>query len=171
MNPLKSLETTIASLVEGGFGRLFRSEVRPIELARKLARGADPQSAVARMHRSAHLAEKIGFGSAGAQRNRILRGKRARAPQALRERTARDERQRFGALGGAPAPQEPLLRARKQARQVASLSYRFDLAMQPCVKRQHVGTCPHLLPGAHGCARMRKTQRLGALPGRHDERA
>jgi hypothetical protein len=41
MNPLKSLETTIASLLEGGFGRLFRSEVRPIELARKLAREMD----------------------------------------------------------------------------------------------------------------------------------
>jgi hypothetical protein len=41
MNPLKSLETTIASLLEGGFGRLFRSEVRPMELARKLAREMD----------------------------------------------------------------------------------------------------------------------------------
>jgi hypothetical protein len=41
MNPLKSLETTIASLVEGGFGRMFRSEVRPMELARKLAREMD----------------------------------------------------------------------------------------------------------------------------------
>jgi hypothetical protein len=41
MNPLKSLETTIASLVEGAFGRLFRSEVRPMELARKLAREMD----------------------------------------------------------------------------------------------------------------------------------
>ncbi|HEV2975896.1 MAG TPA: DUF3662 and FHA domain-containing protein [Solirubrobacteraceae bacterium] len=41
MNVLKSVETTIASLVEGTFGRLFRSEVRPIELARKLAREMD----------------------------------------------------------------------------------------------------------------------------------
>src|ERR1700733_15600841 len=41
MNPLKSLETTIASLIEGGFGRLFRTEVRPMELARKLAREMD----------------------------------------------------------------------------------------------------------------------------------
>jgi hypothetical protein len=41
MNPLKSLETTIANLLEGGFGRLFRTEVRPIELARKLAREMD----------------------------------------------------------------------------------------------------------------------------------
>jgi hypothetical protein len=41
MNPLKRLETTLASLVEGAFGRLFRSEVRPMEIARKLAREMD----------------------------------------------------------------------------------------------------------------------------------
>jgi Protein of unknown function (DUF3662)/FHA domain len=41
MNLLKSVETTIANLVEGTFGRLFRSEVRPMELARKLAREMD----------------------------------------------------------------------------------------------------------------------------------
>jgi len=41
MNPLKSVETMIASLVEGSFGRLFRAEVRPMELARKLAREMD----------------------------------------------------------------------------------------------------------------------------------
>ena len=41
MNLLKSVETTIASLVEGAFGRVFRSEVRPMELARKLAREMD----------------------------------------------------------------------------------------------------------------------------------
>ncbi len=41
MNPLKTIETTLASLVEGAFGRVFRSEVRPIELARKLAREMD----------------------------------------------------------------------------------------------------------------------------------
>jgi hypothetical protein len=41
MNLLKSVENTIARLVEGSFGRAFRSEVRPIELARKLAREMD----------------------------------------------------------------------------------------------------------------------------------
>ncbi len=41
MKPLRALETTIANLVEGTFGRLFRSEVRPIELAHKLAREMD----------------------------------------------------------------------------------------------------------------------------------
>src|SRR6202012_5619911 len=41
MNVLKSVERTIANLVEGTFGRLFRSEVRPMELARKLAREMD----------------------------------------------------------------------------------------------------------------------------------
>src|ERR1700704_552322 len=41
MNVLKSVETTIANLLEGAFGRIFRSEVRPVELARKLARVMD----------------------------------------------------------------------------------------------------------------------------------
>jgi hypothetical protein len=46
MNPLKSVETMIASLVEGTFGRLFRTEVRPMELARKLAREMDSHRTV-----------------------------------------------------------------------------------------------------------------------------
>jgi FhaA, N-terminal domain/FHA domain len=41
MNLLKSVETTIANLLEGAFGRMFRSEVRPVELARKLTREMD----------------------------------------------------------------------------------------------------------------------------------
>ncbi|HTR89387.1 MAG TPA: DUF3662 and FHA domain-containing protein [Solirubrobacteraceae bacterium] len=41
MSLLSSLESTISNLVEGTFGRLFRSEVRPIELAHKLAREMD----------------------------------------------------------------------------------------------------------------------------------
>jgi hypothetical protein len=38
MSVLKSLESKIADLVEGTFSRVFRSEVRPVEIARKLAR-------------------------------------------------------------------------------------------------------------------------------------
>jgi pSer/pThr/pTyr-binding forkhead associated (FHA) protein len=41
MNPLKNLETMLANLVEGTFGRVFRSEVRPMELARRLTREMD----------------------------------------------------------------------------------------------------------------------------------
>lgn len=41
MNPFKSVETTISNLVEGAFGRIFRSEVRPMEIARRLAREMD----------------------------------------------------------------------------------------------------------------------------------
>jgi hypothetical protein len=46
MNLLKSVENTIANLVEGTFGRVFRSEVRPMELARKLAREMDTHRTV-----------------------------------------------------------------------------------------------------------------------------
>ena len=41
MNPLKNLETMLANLLEGTFGRVFRSEVRPMELARRLTREMD----------------------------------------------------------------------------------------------------------------------------------
>jgi hypothetical protein len=38
MSVLRSLESKLASLIEGTFNRAFRSEVRPVEIARKLAR-------------------------------------------------------------------------------------------------------------------------------------
>src|SRR5580693_5008578 len=38
MTMLKSIESRIAGLVEGTFSRAFKSEVRPVEIARKLAR-------------------------------------------------------------------------------------------------------------------------------------
>ena len=38
MSVLRSIESKIADLVEGTFSRAFRSEVRPVEIARKLAR-------------------------------------------------------------------------------------------------------------------------------------
>jgi len=41
MSVLRTLESKIASLVEGTFGRVFRSEVRPMEIARKLAKEMD----------------------------------------------------------------------------------------------------------------------------------
>jgi FhaA, N-terminal domain/FHA domain len=46
MNPLKRVENMIAGLVEGAFGRVFRTEVRPMELARKLAREMDAHRTV-----------------------------------------------------------------------------------------------------------------------------
>jgi hypothetical protein len=41
MNPLRTFENVIAGLLEGTFGRVFKTEVRPMELARKLAREMD----------------------------------------------------------------------------------------------------------------------------------
>ncbi len=38
MSILRRLENTLSDLVEGSFSRVFKSEVRPVELARKLAR-------------------------------------------------------------------------------------------------------------------------------------
>lgn len=48
MSVLRSLETKIAGLVEGAFGRAFRSEIKPIELARRLARECDDNRTVSR---------------------------------------------------------------------------------------------------------------------------
>jgi Protein of unknown function (DUF3662)/FHA domain len=41
MSVLRSLESKLAGLVEGTFSRAFKSEVRPVEIARKLAREMD----------------------------------------------------------------------------------------------------------------------------------
>jgi hypothetical protein len=41
MSVLRNLESKLASLVEGTFSRAFKSEVRPVEIARKLAREMD----------------------------------------------------------------------------------------------------------------------------------
>lgn len=46
MSVLRSLESMIAGAVEGTFSRVFRSEVRPIELARKLAREMEEHQSV-----------------------------------------------------------------------------------------------------------------------------
>jgi len=46
MSVLRNLESKIAGLVEGTFGRVFKSEVRPVELARKLAREMDESKTI-----------------------------------------------------------------------------------------------------------------------------
>ena len=46
MSVLRNLEAKLADLVEGTFGRVFRSEVRPVELARKLAREMDEHKTI-----------------------------------------------------------------------------------------------------------------------------
>lgn len=46
MSVLRNLESKLAGLVEGGFGRMFRAEVRPVELARRLAKEMDEHRTV-----------------------------------------------------------------------------------------------------------------------------
>jgi hypothetical protein len=46
MSVLRNLEEKIAGLVEGTFGRVFKSEVRPVELARWLAKEMDEHRTV-----------------------------------------------------------------------------------------------------------------------------
>jgi hypothetical protein len=52
MSVLRTLETKIADLVEGAFGRAFRSEITPVELARRLVRGMD-------RHRTSSLSSTV----------------------------------------------------------------------------------------------------------------
>jgi FHA domain-containing protein len=46
MSVLRNLEDKIAGLVEGTFGRVFRTQVRPVEIARKLAREMEEHQTV-----------------------------------------------------------------------------------------------------------------------------
>ena len=46
MSVLKTIEAKIAGLVEGTFARAFKSEVRPVEIARKLAKEMDDNKLV-----------------------------------------------------------------------------------------------------------------------------
>jgi hypothetical protein len=46
VNVLRSIENRIESLVEGVFGRAFRSHVQPVELARKLAKEMDDHKTI-----------------------------------------------------------------------------------------------------------------------------
>ena len=46
MSVLRNLEEKLAGLVEGTFSRAFKSEVRPVEIARKLAREMDQHKVV-----------------------------------------------------------------------------------------------------------------------------
>src|SRR5437588_10915741 len=50
MSVLRSLESKIAGLVEGTFSRAFRSEVRPVEIARKLAREMEEHQTASLSH-------------------------------------------------------------------------------------------------------------------------
>jgi hypothetical protein len=50
MSMLRNLENKIAGLVEGTFSRAFRSEVRPVEIARRLAREMEEHKASALSH-------------------------------------------------------------------------------------------------------------------------
>ena len=46
MSVLRSIEHRIESIVEGVFGRAFRTHVQPVELARKLAKEMDDAKSV-----------------------------------------------------------------------------------------------------------------------------
>src|SRR3954464_6963761 len=60
MSELRTLESKLAGLVEGTFSRPFKSEVRPVEIARKLAREME-QHKVASLSRTYAPNEYVGW--------------------------------------------------------------------------------------------------------------
>ena len=76
MSVLRNLESKLAGLVEGTFSRAFKSEVRPVEIARKLAREME-QHKVASLSRTYAPNEYVVWLSP--QGSRAVRGLRGRA--------------------------------------------------------------------------------------------
>ena len=92
MSVLRSLESKIAGLVEGAFGRAFRSELRPVEIARKLAREMEE-------HRTVSISQDL--------RPQRVRGlPLARGPRALRRLRGRAAQGARGLPARARAPGE-----------------------------------------------------------------
>ena len=79
MSVLRNLESKLAGLVEGTFSRAFKSEVRPVEIARKLAREMDEHQV---QSLSPHLRAERVRRLALARGPRAVRGLRGRAARA-----------------------------------------------------------------------------------------
>ena len=79
MSVLRNLESKLAGLVEGTFSRAFKSEVRPVEIARKLAKEMDEHKvqSLSRVYAPNEYAVWLSHG--GPQAVRGLRGRAGRA--------------------------------------------------------------------------------------------
>ena len=102
MSVLRNLEDKIAGLVEGTFGRVFRSEVRPVEIARKLAREMDEHRTVS-VSRTYVPNEYVVWLSP--EDRAALRGRRARGHRRARRLPARARPPRAARARQPPADQ------------------------------------------------------------------
>ena len=116
MSVLRNLESKLAGLVEGTFSRAFKSEVRPVEIARKLAREMDEHKVQSLSRTYAPNEYAVWLSPRRPRAVRGLRGRAARAscratcsstPAASGSRCSRapeiefktDERLRLGEFG------------------------------------------------------------------------
>ena len=108
MSVLRNLESKIADLVEGTFGRVFRTQVRPVEIARKLAREMDEHKtvSVSRTYVPNEYVVWLSRRGPRALRGRRARGRRRAGRLPARARPARAPRARV-----APADRVPHRRA------------------------------------------------------------
>ena len=106
MSVLRNLETKLADLVEGGFGRMFRAEVRPVELARTARQGDGRSTAPSR--------------SRGPMRRTSTSSTSRRGPRALRGDRARGRR------GAVRLPARARARGAPRARQPPVIEFRTD---------------------------------------------
>ena len=110
MSVLRNLESKLAGLVEGTFSRAFKSEVRPVEIARKLAREMErAQGPVAVAHLRARTSTPSGSRRRTASSSRATRTSCARELSGYLLEHARRERL---ALVTPPADRVPDRRAR-----------------------------------------------------------
>ena len=108
MSVLRSLENKIAGLVEGTFSRAFRSEVRPVEIARKLAREMEEHKSVSVSRTYVPNEYRVFLSPA---RPRALRRLRGRAGRGARRLPARARAPRAAGAALAPGRRVPDRRA------------------------------------------------------------
>ena len=79
MSVLRNLESKLAGLVEGTFSRAFKSEVRPVEIARKLAREMEQHKVDSLSRTYAPNEYVVWLSPTGSRAVRGLRGRAASA--------------------------------------------------------------------------------------------
>ena len=184
MSVLRSLENKIAGLVEGTFSRAFRSEVRPVEIARKLAREMEEHKSfsVSRTYapervpgvpvaaRSRALRRLRGRSGRGAGRL-PARARAPRAPGAARRARSSSSRPTIGSGSGnsGSRPGWPRRRGRRTDEAPAEQSGP-DHGLQHRRARRGAARGARTRPRADGAAGARR-QAHGGRAGRRDHRA
>ena len=167
MSVLRNLESKLAGLVEGTFSRAFKSEVRPVEIARKLAQGdGRAPRAVAVAHLRAERVRRLAL----ARGPQAVRGLRGRA----RDASCRAICSSTPAASGSRSPRGPTIEFRTDDRlRLGEFGIQARLVRPPTAERgaQPGRRRPHdgllgLRPARGAAARARSAARPRAPAGR-----